>query len=293
MVVAFGTPLPRTITLRNGVELPAVGLGTFRAQGDDARTAVLAALKVGLRHIDTASIYKNEGPIREALVASGVPRGEVFVTSKVSPYEQGAGRARTAVEGILERLGLEYLDLVLVHWPGVSRVAPDSPTNGLKRWETWTELERLYGEGRVRAIGVSNYEEAHVRELVRRAAVKPMVNQFEVHPRRQRMELRRLCAQEGIAVVSYASLGCSDLLSHPTVTRLAEEVGRSPAQLLLRWALQEGCAVIPKSIRPERISEWREEALLGPEWGLVPEQVAALRALEDGHKYCWDPAGVA
>ncbi|GIL56488.1 hypothetical protein Vafri_11842 [Volvox africanus] len=132
-------PLPRTLTLRNGVELP------------------------------------NEGPIREALVVSGVPRGDVFVTSKVSPYEQGAGRARTAVEAIMERIGVQYLDLVLVHWPGVSRVAPDSPLNAQMRWETWQELERLYSEGRVRAIGVSNYEERHLQELVGRAAVKPMV----------------------------------------------------------------------------------------------------------------------
>ncbi|GIL56485.1 hypothetical protein Vafri_11842 [Volvox africanus] len=285
-------PLPRTLTLRNGVELPSVGLGTFRAQDDDARNAVVSALRLGLRHIDTASIYKNEGPIREALVVSGVPRGDVFVTSKVSPYEQGAGRARTAVEAIMERIGVQYLDLVLVHWPGVSRVAPDSPLNAQMRWETWQELERLYSEGRVRAIGVSNYEERHLQELVGRAAVKPMVNQFEVHPRRQRRELRQLCAQQGIAVVAYASLGCSDLLNHPTVTRVAAEVRRTPAQVLLRWALQGGCAVIPKSVRAERIAEWQEDSLLGGDWGLSPAQVVALEGLEDGHKYCWDPSAV-
>ncbi|EFJ40051.1 hypothetical protein VOLCADRAFT_108355 [Volvox carteri f. nagariensis] len=290
--MTLSKPLPRTITLHNGVELPAVGLGTFRAQGDDARTAVLAALRSGLRHIDTASIYKNEAPIRQALAESGVPREDVFVTSKVSPYEQGAGRARTAVEGIMERLGLQYLDLVLIHWPGVSRVAPDSPLNAQMRLETWRELEQLYGQGVVRAIGVSNYEESHVRQLLDKAEVKPMVNQFEVHPRRQRRELRRLCGREGIAVVAYTSLGSSELLSHPVVQQVAAEVGRTPAQVLLRWGLQEGCAVIPKSVRPERISEWREELLLGADWALGGSHMAALGALEDGHKYCWDPEGI-
>ncbi|GIL83834.1 hypothetical protein Vretifemale_12568 [Volvox reticuliferus] len=192
----------------------------------------------------------------------------------------------------MERIGVQYLDLVLVHWPGVSRVAPDSSLNAQMRWETWQELERLYSEGRVRAIGVSNYEERHLRELLGRAAVKPMVNQFEVHPRRQRLELRQLCKQEGIAVVAYASLGCADLLNHPTVTRVAAEVRRTPAQVLLRWALQGGCAVIPKSVRPERIAEWREDLLLGGDWRLSQEQVTALEGLEDGHKYCWDPSAV-
>ncbi|PNW85976.1 hypothetical protein CHLRE_03g201327v5 [Chlamydomonas reinhardtii] len=286
--------LPRTITLRNGVELPTVGLGTFKAGGDEARGAVLAALKAGIRHIDTASIYKNEAPIREALAASGLPRGSVFLTSKVSPYEQGAGRARQAVEGILERLGTDYVDLVLVHWPGVARTPPDSAANAQQRAATWSELQQLYREGRVRSLGVSNYEERHVAELMAdpAAEVKPMVNQFEVHPRRPRRELRQLCKQEGIAVVAYASLGCGDLLTAPPVRRAAAAVARSPAQVLLRWALQEGCAVIPKSVRPERLAEWTEPQLLGADWGLSGEQMAALAAMEDGHKYCWDPSGI-
>ncbi|KAG2422338.1 hypothetical protein HYH02_015455, partial [Chlamydomonas schloesseri] len=269
-----GKALPRALTLRNGVELPAVGLGTFKAAGDEARGAVLAALRAGLRHIDTASIYKNEAPLREALAASGLPRGSVFLTSKVSPYEQGRGAARRAVEGICERLGTDYLDLVLVHWPGVARTPPHSAANAQQRAATWGELQQLYKEGRVRAIGVSNYEERHVAELMSdpAAEVKPMVNQFEVHPRRPRRELRQLCKQEGIAVVAYASLGCGDLLTAPAVREVAAAVGRSPAQVLLRWALQEGCAVIPKSVRPERLAEWTEPQLLAGDWGLSGEQ---------------------
>eukprot|EP00198_Chlamydomonas_reinhardtii_P010093 XP_001699430.1 aldo-keto-reductase-like protein [Chlamydomonas reinhardtii] len=175
--------LPRTITLRNGVELPTVGLGTFKAGGDEARGAVLAALKAGIRHIDTASIYK---------------------------------------------------DLVLVHWPGVARTPPDSAANAQQRAATWSELQQLYREGRVRSLGVSNYEEPHVAELMADPA----------------------------------------------------------AEVLLRWALQEGCAVIPKSVRPERLAEWTEPQLLGADWGLSGEQMAALAAMEDGHKYCWDPSGI-
>ncbi|GFR40416.1 hypothetical protein Agub_g990, partial [Astrephomene gubernaculifera] len=269
-------PLPRTIVLRNGVELPVVGLGTFKAQGEEARGAVLAALRLGLRHIDTASIYKNEESIQSSLCASGLPRSAVFLTSKVSPYEQGAGRARQAVEGVMQRLGTDYLDLMLVHWPGAARTPPASPANRQLRLETWRELEGLHREGRLRAIGVSNYEAAHLRELLQEADVKPMVNQFEVHPRRQCRELRELCRQEGIAVVAYASLGCSELLGHPVVLRVAAQVGRTPAQVLLRWALQGGCAVIPKSVRPERLAEWREEALLEGGWGLAEEQMEEL-----------------
>ncbi|PNH01337.1 Prostaglandin F synthase [Tetrabaena socialis] len=222
-----GRPLPRTLTLRNGVELPAVGLGTFKAAGEEARTAVAAALRAGLRHIDTATIYKNEGPIREALAASGLPRASVFLTSKVSPYDQGAGRARAA--------------------------------------ELRAEAELHFGRG----LGASAC----------RCALSPF--------RDAQLSQSGCCLGAwlgGVAVVAYASLGASDLLSHPVVRRLAKEVRRSPAQ--------EGVAVIPKSVRPERVAEWSEGALLGREWGLAAAQVAALAALEDGHKYCWDPEGI-
>lgn len=289
----MGGPLPRTLVLHNGVELPAVGLGTFRAGGAEARAAVSCALQLGIRHIDTASIYKNEAPLREALSSTGLPRSEVFVTSKLSPYEMGRVRAEAAVEGILQRLGTDYVDLLLVHWPGAAKTPPASPENARLRLDTWRVLEEAYGRGRCRAIGVSNFEERHVEELLRVAEVKPMVNQFEVHPRRQRRELRRLCTQHGIAVVAYASLGCGDLLAHPAVGAVAAEVGRSPAQVLLRWALQSGCAVIPKSVQPKRLAEWGEGDLLGADWGLGPQHMAALEAMEDGHKYCWDPSPVA
>ncbi|KAG2497704.1 hypothetical protein HYH03_004441 [Edaphochlamys debaryana] len=293
---APGIALAPSLKLRNGVELPAVGLGTFRLMGEEAVVAVQAALGAGLRHIDTASIYKNEAAIREALAASGLPREEVFITSKVSPYEQGRGKAREAVEGILERLGTDYLDLCLIHWPGVARKPATSPIHAEKRAETWADLEALYKEGRLRAIGVSNYEEGHLRGLLAGAEVAPMVNQFEVHPRRQRRELRAFCQEHGITVVAYSSLGsaqgCGGLLGDPAVGAVAAAVGRTPAQALLRWGLQEGLAVIPKSSRPDRIAQAAPEALLGGDWGLTEEQMYALAALEDGHKFAWDPAGI-
>lgn len=189
--------MQRTIALSNGVEMPRVGLGTFKAQGADVQTAVRAALAAGIRHFDTASIYKNQTDIAEALKASGVRRDDVFLTSKVSPFEQGAAKAAQAVDDILSSLGTSYVDLLLVHWPGASRVPPGSPLNAELRGQTWRVLERAYRDGRARAIGVSNYEERHLAELLATAEVRPMVNQIEVHPRRQCAALRAACAEAG------------------------------------------------------------------------------------------------
>ncbi|KAI8477485.1 MAG: NADP-dependent oxidoreductase domain-containing protein [Monoraphidium minutum] len=281
-----------SIALAGGVELPRVGLGTFKTGGAELRAAVNAALACGIRHIDTAAIYKNEDEIAKALWDEArVPRSSVFITSKISPYQMGAGKARQAAEEIMQRLRVDCVDLLLIHWPGASGVAATSPRNAELRLETWRVLEDLHAEGKARAIGVSNFEATHLRQLLAAARVRPAANQFEVHPRRPAAALRALCAAEGVAAVAYASLGCGALLSEPAVAAVAAEAGRTPAQVLLRWALQEGCAVIPKSITPARVAEFAPEQLLGG-WGLTIDQMGKLAALEDGHKFCWDPADI-
>ncbi|GBF88570.1 glyoxal reductase-like [Raphidocelis subcapitata] len=281
-----------SISLAGGVEMPRCGLGTFKAGGTEVRGAVSAALAAGIRHIDTAAIYKNEELIAEALWDDArIPRGDVFITSKISPYQMGR-KARQAAEEILQRLRVDFVDLLLIHWPGASGLKADSPRNAELRLETWRALEALKSEGRARAIGVSNFEAGHLRQLLDGAREPPAVNQIEVHPRWPQVHLRRACAEAGVAVTAYASLGCGQLLSEPAVRRAASEAGRSPAQVLLRWGLQQGCAVIPKSVRPERVREFAPAALLQG-WELSAAQMGALDALAgDACKFCWDPSNI-
>lgn len=178
------------------------------------------------------AIYKNEKDIAAAIAASGIPREQIILTSKVSPYEQGEAKAREACEGILERLATRYVDLVLVHWPGVAKTPLTSPVNAQLRKETWRVLESYQRQGRFRAIGVSNYTVDHLRELLSYAEVRPAVNQVEFHPRWQQPELRAFCQAEGIGVVAYASLGCGELLREQVVLRVADESNMTPAQAL-------------------------------------------------------------
>ncbi|CAG9467530.1 unnamed protein product [Pedinophyceae sp. YPF-701] len=288
-------PIPRTVVLSNGVEMPRVGLGTFRVRGQEAAQAVTAALNAGTRHIDTASIYKNEAEIGEAIRMSGVPREDVFVTSKVSPYEQGEAGASAAVDAILNRLGMEYVDLLLVHWPGVARAKREGPENAAARLGTWRVLERCYEEGRCRAIGVSNYTQGHLKELLGVSKVAPAVNQIEVHPRCQQRELREFCAQNHVAVVAYASLGSGELLCERHVQDAAAASETTPARALLLWGLHHGCCVIPKSGDPTRIAAASEPALLGGA-GLSQASLAQLDGMEEllgRKKICWDPEGIA
>jgi diketogulonate reductase-like aldo/keto reductase len=237
------------------------------------RAAVAAALAAtppsGVLHIDTAcatgclrdacwlvmraycpasaqaSIYKNEADVAAAL--AGVPRSRVFLVSKVSPYEQGYEAATAACEGMLARLGVDYLDCVLVHWPGVAKAGAASPANAAGRAATWRALEAQHAAGKARSLGVSNYTAAHLAELLASCAVRPMLNQVECHPALQQRLLRAACAQAGVAVVAYAPLGTGALLAHPTVVATARRVARTPAQVLLRWGLQHGLCVIPKA----------------------------------------------
>ena len=269
--------LANTKRLDNGVEMPRVGLGVYQAQpGQETRRAVLEALRLGYRHVDTASIYGNEKDVGEGLRASELPRSEIFVTTKLWNADQGYDSALRAFEASLARLGLEQLDLYLLHWPVREH-----------RLESWRALERLLADGRVRAIGVSNFMPRHLDELLGGAAVVPSVNQIEISPFLQQRDVRAACERHGIVVQAYSPLTKGMRLDHPVVVEVARRVGRTAAQVLLRWALQHDLVVLPKSSRQERIAE--NLALF--DFELTQEDMARFDALEEGLVTGWDPRG--
>ncbi len=270
--------LQSTLTLNNGVRIPRLGLGVFRTErGDETREAVAAALKAGYRHVDTARIYGNEEDVGEAIRASGLPRETIFVTTKLWNDDQGFEGSLRAFEGSLRRLGLDYVDLYLIHWPVPGR-----------RLESWRGLEKLLADGKVRAIGVSNFLPRHLDELCERARVVPAVNQVELSPFLQQRELREYCARKGIAIEAYSPLTKGRRLSHPVLQEVARQVGRTSAQVLVRWCLQSGLIVLPKSARQERV---RENAAVY-DFELSPAQMQALDGLEEDLHTGWDPSQV-
>ena len=266
-----------TVTLPGGAQLPHLGLGVFKARSDGpARIAVLAAFELGYRHIDTAAVYRNEQDVGEAIRASGVPRPEIFVTTKLWNSDQGFDAALRAFDVSLARLGLDYVDLYLVHWPVPKR-----------RRDSWRALERLHGEGRARAIGVSNYMVNHLEELLGESRVPPVVNQIEVSPFLQQREVRAFCRAHGVIVEAYSPLTKGVRLGHPVVGEIARRIGKTPAQVLLRWGLQHEMVVLPKSVHPDRI---RENAAIF-DFALDENSMAQLDGLEEGLVTGWDPRG--
>ncbi|KRF60252.1 glyoxal reductase [Bacillus sp. Soil745] len=234
-----------TITLHNGVKMPQLGFGVFKVKnGNETVESVKKAVEVGYRAIDTAAIYENEEGVGQAIRECGVPREELFITSKVWNTEQGYDTTLKAFEDSLNRLGLEYLDLYLIHWPGND-----------KYLETWRALEKLYKDGKVKSIGVSNFHIHHLENLLANSEVKPVVNQIELHPLLTQVEIRDYCAKHEIKVESWSPLGRGNLLEEPTINHIAKKHGKSPAQVLIRWHLQHDLVVIPKSITPSRIKE--------------------------------------
>ncbi|MBT2614813.1 MULTISPECIES: aldo/keto reductase [unclassified Bacillus (in: firmicutes)] len=234
-----------TITLHNGVKMPQLGFGVFKVKnGNETVESVKKAVEVGYRAIDTAAIYENEEGVGQAIRECGVPREELFITSKVWNTEQGYDTTLKAFEDSLNRLGLEYLDLYLIHWPGKD-----------KYLETWRALEKLYKDGKVKSIGVSNFHVHHLENLLANSEVKPVVNQIELHPLLTQVEIRDYCAKHEIKVESWSPLGRGNLLEEPTINHIAKKHGKSPAQVLIRWHLQHDLVVIPKSITPSRIKE--------------------------------------
>jgi methylglyoxal/glyoxal reductase len=239
------TNLKDTTTLHNGVKMPWVGLGVFKVtEGEEVVQSVKAAIKNGYISIDTAAIYKNEEGVGQAIKESGVPREELFITTKLWNADQGYESTLEAFETSMNKLGLEYLDLYLIHWPGKDKYK-----------ETWRAFEKLYKEGRVRAIGVSNFLVHHLEDLMSTAEIKPMVNQVEFHPHLTQKELLAFCEKEGIQLEAWSPLKQGQLLNEPVLEDIAHKYNKSVAQVILRWDLQHGVVTIPKSIKEHRIIE--------------------------------------
>lgn len=243
------THLQATTTLSNGVKMPWFGLGVFKVEeGPELVNAVQTAIRHGYRSIDTAAIYGNEEGvgegIRQGLKTAGIKREELFVTSKVWNADLGYESTLKAFELSLKKLGLEYLDLYLIHWPVAGKYK-----------EAWRALEQLYKEGRIKAIGVSNFQIHHLQDLMQDAEIKPMVNQVEFHPRLTQTELRAFCKEQGIQVEAWSPLMQGQLLDHPVLKEIADRHHKSIAQVILRWDLQHGVVTIPKSTKEQRIKE--------------------------------------
>ncbi|MFC0675893.1 aldo/keto reductase [Brachybacterium hainanense] len=270
-------PLTVRVPIAEGVEIPQLGLGVFQIVPDQVQPVVEQALATGYRHVDTAAAYNNEAGVGAALRASGLPRDEVFVTSKLRNGEQGYDSALRAHADSLERLGLDRLDLFLIHWP--------NPSAGLWQ-ETWRAFERLHEEGSVRAIGVSNFLPEHLRELAATAHVLPAVNQVELHPTHRRAELAALQRELGITIEAYSPLGQGADLAIPAVEDVARARGATPAQVVLRWHVQHGHVVIPKTTSPARLVE----NLDVDGFALDATEMARLDALDAGNRIGGDPA---
>ncbi|QGN34178.1 aldo/keto reductase [Microlunatus sp. Gsoil 973] len=264
------------ITLNNGVRIPQRGFGVFQIPPADTQRAVEQALEIGYRHIDTAAAYNNEAGVGAAVRASGLPRQELFVTTKLRNGEHGYDATLRAYDETLQRLGLDQVDLYLVHWP--------NPTVDLYA-ESWRALERVYADGRVRAIGVSNFLPEHLERLAKESDVVPAVNQIELHPTYQQRELTRLCRERSIAVEAYSPLGQGADLEHPAVTAIATAHQVTAAQVVLRWHMQLRHIIIPKSVNPGRIRE--NFAVDG--FALSDDEMRAITELESGNRIGNDP----
>ncbi|MGW2174996.1 aldo/keto reductase [Streptomyces sp. NPDC001705] len=268
------------IILNNGVEMPQLGFGVWQVPDDEAETAVVQALEAGYRSIDTAAIYGNEEGTGRALAASGVAREDLFVTTKLWNSEQGYDSTLRAFDASLAKLGLEYLDLYLIHWPVPAKD---------RYVDTYKAFEKLLADGRVRAIGVSNFLPEHLERLTGETSVVPAVNQIELHPHLQQHASREAHARQGIATEAWSPLGSGKgILEIPAIVAIAQKHNRTPAQIVLRWHLQLGNVVIPKSVTPSRIKENID--VFG--FTLDTEDLAAISALNEDRRLGSDPAEV-
>ena len=234
------------ITFNDGNAIPQIGLGVWQTPDEVADSAVAAALGAGYRHVDTAAIYGNERGVARGIAQSGVPRNDLYVTTKLWSADQGFDSALRAFDQSLERLGTDYIDLYLIHWPSPHRNAYA---------DSWKALVRLKEEGRARSIGVSNFQPEHLQRIVDETGVAPALNQIELHPRFQQKDLRAAHEKLGVATESWSPLGSGRLLGDAAIGRIAAKHHRSPAQAIIRWHLQQGLIVIPKSVTPARIAQ--------------------------------------
>lgn len=266
------------ITLNNGVEMPQLGFGVWQVPDAEAETAVAAALEAGYRSIDTAAIYGNEEGTGKAIARSDVPREDIFVTTKVWNSDHGYDSTLKAFDASLAKLGLDYVDLYLIHWPTPARD---------RYVDTYKAFEKLLSDGRARAIGVSNFLPEHLERLIGETSVVPAVNQIELHPHLQQAAAREYHAEQGIATEAYSPLGSGKgILEIPAIVAIAQKHGRTPAQVVLRWHLQLGNVVIPKSVTPSRIEENID--VFG--FTLDAEDLAAISALNEDRRLGSHPA---
>ncbi|OWR30865.1 aldo/keto reductase [Saccharibacillus sp. O23] len=269
------TSLTAKVKLNNGVEMPWFGLGVWQVKdGEEAKDSVKAALKAGYIGIDTAAAYKNEKSVGEAIRESGLNREDLFITSKVWNGDQGYDETLAAFDATMEKLGLDVLDLYLIHWPVKGKYK-----------DTWRAMEKLYKDGRIRAIGVSNFQPHHLDDLLADAEVVPAVNQIEFHPLLTQSELLNYCAQKGIQVEAWSPLAQGRLFDNEVVKGLADKYGKSPAQILLRWVLDKGVVVLTRSVKESRIVENADLF----DFALTPEDVTALEALNKNERTGPDP----
>ncbi|MCM3609946.1 aldo/keto reductase [Planococcus sp. MERTA32b] len=267
--------LQDTVELNNGVKMPVMGLGVFKVEdGTTVVESVKAAIKNGYRSIDTASIYGNEIGVGQGIKESGVPREELFITSKVWNSDHGFESTLAAYETTLEKMGLEYLDLYLIHWPGQDKYV-----------ETWKALEKLYKDGKVRAIGVSNFHIHHLENILEAGEFKPVINQVEYHPHLSQVELREFCEKENIQLEAWSPLKKGELLKDAEIQRLAEKHKKTPAQIILRWDIQNNVITIPKSIKEHRIIENADIF----DFSLDAEDIEAINALNINDRSGSDP----
>lgn len=266
--------LTDTFTLANGVEIPVVGFGTWQTpDGDVAYQSVLDALKAGYRHIDTAAAYGNEASVGRAIKDSGIPREELFITSKLWNDSHSYEAAKIALDKSLKLLGLDYLDLYLIHWP--------NPLINRRNWdkanaEAWRYMEDAYTEGKIRAIGISNFQIEHVEALLKTATIRPMVNQLFINPSDLEQDIVAFNEAHDILTEAYSPLGTGSLLAVPEINDIAEKYGKSAAQVLIRWSVQHGFLPLPKSTHAERISQNADVF----DFELTDAEIAALDQLE-------------
>ena len=266
------------VTLNDGVAMPLLGFGTYQiASGNRCERVVEHALRRGYRHIDTAALYGNEGDVGRAVRNAGVSRAEIFVATKLWNSDQGYDSTFRAFDRSLSRLGLEMIDLYLIHWP--------EPGKRLDAWRAMVEIKK---QGRCRSIGVSNFTIRHLEELLRVSGTVPSVNQVEFSPFLYQRELLQFCVGKGIRLVAYCPLTRGDKLKHPLLVTLGRKHGKTAAQVMLRWALQHGVGAIPKSVRTARIDE--NAALF--DFALSDADMADLDRLDEGYRTCWDPSRV-
>ncbi|ETB04167.1 2,5-diketo-D-gluconic acid reductase [Mycobacterium avium subsp. silvaticum ATCC 49884] len=265
-----------TVALNDEAKMPVLGLGVAKLSDEETESSVLAALEAGCRLIDTAASYGNEAAVGRAIAASGIPREELFVTTKLGTSRQGFHSAQESCKESLDRLGLDYLDLYLIHWP--------APKLG-KYVESFEGMIEARERGHVRSIGVSNFTEDLLATVIEETDEVPAVNQVELHPRLNQAELRQVHAQHDVTTQSYSPLGVGRLIEEPTVTTIAAEYGRTPAQVLVRWNLQLDNVVVSRSSKPERVAENLDVF----DFTLEPEHMEAIEGLHDGTRVLYDP----